>query len=61
MLCDQNIRLMTTKTGDVLVRSIGTHSGVYKASNFKARSTEVSSRVQYVSQKSRLRGPKTMI
>lgn len=54
MLYDQNIRLMTTKTGDVLVRSIGTHTGAYEATNFKARSTEVSSRVQYISKKSRL-------
>lgn len=54
MLYEQDIRLMTTKTGDVLVRSIGAHTGAYEAINYKARSQEVSSMERYVSKKSEL-------
>jgi competence protein ComEC len=47
LLYKNDIRLFTTKTGDVIVRSIGGHTGQYEVINLKAGSTEVSS--SYVS------------
>ena len=38
------VRLFTTKTGDVIVRSLGAHMGKYEVINLKAGSMEVSSR-----------------
>ena len=43
---------MTTKTGDVIVRSIGDHTGQYQAINLKAGSTEVSSEYKFVAKRS---------
>lgn len=54
LLHEHGIKLMTTKTGDVLVRSVGDHTGQFEAINFQARSTEVSSRYLYTSKKSLL-------
>jgi competence protein ComEC len=54
LLHEQGIRLMTTKTGDVLLKSIGDHTGNYRAINFKARSTEVSSTADFRSKKAKL-------
>jgi hypothetical protein len=42
---------MTTKTGDVIVRSIGDHTGVYQAINLIGKSREASSEVKFVSRK----------
>jgi competence protein ComEC len=33
LLHEQGVRLMTTKTGDVIVKSIGDHTGAYRAVN----------------------------
>ena len=54
LLHSQGIRLMTTKTGDVIVRSIGDHIGEFEAINLKANSTEISSSYRYVSKKAKL-------
>jgi len=54
LLFEQGIRLMTTKTGDVVVRSTGTHTGEFVAINYIARSTEESSRVAFTAKKARL-------
>jgi len=44
LLHKYDVRLFTTKTGDVIVNSIGNHTGQYEVVNLKAGSTEVSSR-----------------
>jgi competence protein ComEC len=54
LLWKQGIALMTTKTGDVVVRSIGDHTGEFLAVNLKSDSEEVSSTKRYVSKKRRL-------
>jgi competence protein ComEC len=51
LLHKEGIRLMTTKTGDVIIRSIDGHTGVYEVVNLKAKSTEVSSVATFVSKK----------
>jgi competence protein ComEC len=51
LLHEQGIRLMTTKTGDVIVESVENHTGVYDVVNLKAKSTEVSSTARFVSKK----------
>jgi len=43
--------ILTTKTGDVIVKSIEDHTGIYEAINPKANSTEVSSRSTFASKK----------
>lgn len=54
LLHEQRIRLMTTKTGDVIVKSIGNHTGEFQAINLKADSTEISSSEKYFAKKARL-------
>jgi competence protein ComEC len=54
LLYDQGIRLMTTKTGDVIVKSIGDHTGLFRAINLRAGSTEVSSQYDFRSKKATL-------
>lgn len=44
LLHKHEVRLFTTKTGDVIVKSIGNHTGQFEVINLKAGSTEVSSR-----------------
>jgi competence protein ComEC len=51
LLHEEGIRLMTTKTGDVIIWSIGDHTGVYEVVNLKTKSTEVSSIATFVSKK----------
>lgn len=43
LLHKHDVQLFTTKTGDVIVNSIGTHTGKFEVINLKAGSTEVSS------------------
>jgi competence protein ComEC len=54
LLHERDIRLMTTKTGDVVVMSVGDHTGRYRAMNLKADSTEVSSTCDFYSKKANL-------
>ena len=54
LLHDQRVRLMTTKTGDVIVKSIGDHTGLFRAINLRAGSTEVSSQYDFRSKKATL-------
>lgn len=51
LLHEQGIQLKTTKTGDVVIRSVGDHTGVFEVINLKADSTEVSSVGTFVSKK----------
>lgn len=44
LLHKHEVRLFTTKTGDVIVNSIGNHAGQFEVVNLKAGSMEVSSR-----------------
>lgn len=51
LLYEQNIRLFTTKTGDVLIRSLGGHRGDYRVTNLCSDSTKVSSQYDYRARK----------
>jgi competence protein ComEC len=51
LLHEQGIQLKTTKTGDVIIKSVGDHTGLYEVVNLKAKSTEVSSVARFVSKK----------
>ncbi len=54
LLFEQDIRLMTTKTGDIIVKSTGDHTGQFRAINLRADSTEVSSQYDFTSKKAKL-------
>lgn len=43
LLNKHKVRLFTTKTGDVIIKSIGNHTGQFEVINLKAGSTEISS------------------
>jgi competence protein ComEC len=45
---------MSTKTGDVIVKSIGDHTGAYRAVNRKRNSKQISSSMDFRSKKSRI-------
>lgn len=47
LLYDQGIRLFTTKTGDVIIESTGTHRTNYRVTNLCSDSTKVSSAYDY--------------
>lgn len=51
LLHQQQVKLFTTKNGDVLVYSTGNHNGEYKVINLKAGSTQVSSQYNLISRK----------
>lgn len=54
LLWEQEIRLYTTKTGDVVLASVGSHTMDYEATNYKSNSAEVSSVTKFRSRKSKL-------
>jgi competence protein ComEC len=54
LLHKHDVPLMTTKTGDVIIRSIGDNTGLFRAINLKANSTEVSSQQEFYSKKAKL-------
>jgi competence protein ComEC len=54
LLHDQDIRLMTTKTGDAIVKSVGDHTGQFRAINLRAGSTEISSQCDFMAKKAKL-------
>jgi competence protein ComEC len=54
LLHEQEIPLMTSKTGDVVVRSVGDHTGQFEAINLMSNSKSVSSRRVFRSKKSEL-------
>jgi competence protein ComEC len=54
LLHDLDIRLMTTKTGDIVVESIGDHTGRFRATNLCADSTKISSQCEFTSKKAKL-------
>lgn len=47
LLYEHNIRLFTSKTGDVIIESIGSHAADYQVTNLISDSTRVSSAVEY--------------
>lgn len=51
LLHEQRIRLFTTKTGDVVVESTGTHAATYRVTNLCSDSTKVSSVYEYKARK----------
>lgn len=53
LLHEHEVKLFTTKTGDVIVKSIGNHTGQFEVINLKAGSTEVSSRYSGIARKAR--------
>jgi competence protein ComEC len=56
LLHEHGIRLMTTKTGDVVVISVANHTGLYEAINLAGDSTTVSSREVFRAKKAHLLG-----
>jgi competence protein ComEC len=50
-LFELKIPLMTTKTGDVLIRSISPHSHKFRATNLIANSTKISSELDFLARK----------
>lgn len=54
LLFQMGIPLMTTKTGDVVIASIGDHKGAYKAINLISGSTKVSSERLFRAKKAEL-------
>lgn len=50
-LYELKIKLLTTKTGDVIIHSLPPHDGIFIANNFIANTTEISSSYQYTAKK----------
>jgi hypothetical protein len=53
LLNEHDIRLMTTKAGDIIVKSIGDHTGHFRAINLCGCSTEISLQCGVFSKKAR--------
>lgn len=51
ILHEQGIRLFTTKTGDVMINSLGGHSRDFRVTNFRANNDKVSSQYDYKARK----------
>lgn len=51
-LFDLDIPLMTTKTGDVIIRSLAPHTHKFRATNLISNSTKISSELDFVTRKS---------
>ncbi len=51
-LFDLGIPIMTTKTGDVIIRSLLPHTHKFRATNLIANSTKISSEIDFVTRKS---------
>lgn len=54
LLYELNIKLFTTKTGDVIIESIGGHKNNYRVTNLITNSTRESSAYEYKAHKARL-------
>jgi competence protein ComEC len=52
LLHKNGVKLFTTKTGDVVVFSIGNHTGKYRVVKFKSGSSDVSSSCEFYARKS---------
>jgi competence protein ComEC len=52
LLNDFDIPIFTTKTGDIIVESVGNHTGQYLATNWISDTEKVSSQLQLMSKKS---------
>lgn len=51
LLFEQGIRLFTTKTGDVMIHSTGSHSRDFRVSNFTGNGAKLSSQYDYKARK----------
>lgn len=51
LLYEEGVRLFTTKTGDVIIHSIKTHTGEFRVNNYKASNADISSTVEFTSKK----------
>lgn len=52
LLHKHDVKLFTTKTGDVVIYSMGNHEGHYRIVNLKAGSNEISSKYDFYARKS---------
>ncbi|MEZ5590576.1 MAG: hypothetical protein R3F53_07670 [Gammaproteobacteria bacterium] len=52
LLHKHNVKIFTTKTGDIVIFSTGNHTGSYRLVNLKAGSSEVSSQCDFFARKS---------
>jgi competence protein ComEC len=53
LLYKNSVKLFTTKNGDVLIFSTGSHSGHYRVENLKAGSSEISSKYDFCARKTK--------
>lgn len=53
-LYEAGVRIVTTKTGDVLIESVPNHRKEYQVTNYMSNTTDISSQNRYVSKKFRL-------
>ncbi|WP_444899865.1 ComEC/Rec2 family competence protein [Microbulbifer sp. VAAC004] len=53
LLYKNEVKLFTTKNGDIVIYSIGSHEGKYKLVNLKSGSTEISSTHYFLARKSK--------
>lgn len=51
LLHKNKVKLFTTKTGDILIESVGSHKGNYRLTNFKAGSSKISSSYDFKAKK----------
>ncbi|AGN85821.1 hypothetical protein [Enterobacter sp. R4-368] len=51
LLHEEGVKLFTTKTGDVIIHSIKTHTGEFRVNNYKTSNTDISSTVEFTSKK----------
>jgi competence protein ComEC len=54
ILHSNGVRLMTTKTGDIIVSSEGNHTGKFQATNLRSNSAEISSKQSFSAKKAKL-------
>lgn len=54
MLHELGIKIFTTKTGDVIIESVPSHTGKYKVVNLKSNSTQVSTVAEFEAKKRRM-------
>ncbi|GEK09024.1 ComEC/Rec2 family competence protein [Pseudoalteromonas peptidolytica] len=54
LLHKHGVKLFTTKTGDVIICSVGNHTGDYRVTNLKADSSAISSSYDFYARKSKI-------
>lgn len=51
LLYHNDVKLFTTKTGDIIIHSTKTHTGEFRVNNFKSKNTDISSTCDFISKK----------